>query len=177
MRVSPATPRFNAADMVLKNTVFLSDHALKTLIPTNGFNLFLRKLCVTTPFASIRGSMFRSIFLIICRCIPTKISKNIILIISIIMTPLFSFRAKAPESSKNQSVYSGPLWFTAFVPKKNEQSPIFLISRWLLKFTRLHGAQTPEIRNLIQSFIADYGFPFFHSANLGINNVFVKAAY
>lgn len=121
--------------------------------------------------------MLLSISLITAWRIPPKIAKNIVLIIAIIMTPFFSSRAFTSKGFKDQSMDAFAARLSTSIPEKNKKTTVPLILSSFLKtmcFCRTHATQ---FRNFISSFIASDGFPFFHSANLGINNVSVKAAY
>lgn len=157
----PTLPRLNSAYGVLSNTVFCGDHALQSVIVSNGNNLSIRKFMCDVPLTSVCRSTPDLVSMIIFRGIPAQIVKAVILHVSIVMAAFHAFWARANKRRQNESVRPENCYFVVS-PKADIRTGIVHTYCQSLKFSSALGSYATKIRYFVDSLISCNVAPAFH---------------
>lgn len=162
LAISPALAALNPADSVLQNTVFLGYFSLKANVYADRLNLFLSKLCGSASLATISSSMANLVRMIILAGIPPKITKVVVLWVTVIVTAFHFTRSLSNESLHHKRVRLPILWFVVF-PEKHKKATVLLIERLGFYFSGQFRANAALVRNLVKPFKAGNIAPYFHN--------------
>ena len=163
--MSPSHSCFNSADLAGSNPVVFGYLFLHSAVCADGKHLRGGKFCGTAPLTSVRCSMLHAVSLIVACCVPSKIAKSIVGLVSVIVARLMVLFRWAAKSKQNQTMHlKEPAFILA--PKHQAKSPILLARRWFFDapcFKRPHAA---KVGHFVQALVANYRKPFFHSISL-----------
>ena len=165
--ICPSSAGFNPAYGALPDAVFLCDYSLQTTIGPNSRNLSGCKLCCSASLATICRSVSNFVCMICFGSIPSKISKHIILTVSIVMASFHSSWFSPDKRTQNGCMNSDHLWFVV-LPQQHKWARIGFKYRSLFDFSALYRTYTAKVRNLINSFKIGDWQPVFHTRDGGI---------
>lgn len=151
----------------LLDAILGSYFSLQSTIFTYCGNLRLFKLCCSAALATICSSVANFVCMIVNGSIPSKISKTVILTVSVIMTAFLSEWPRTHKSRQNKCVHPNHLGLV-ISPKQHKWPWIGLEAGGLFQTFGFNRPYPAKVRNLIYSFVSKDWLPVFHNHECGI---------